>query len=358
MVESAEGVVIEVGHTLKYELEQSTMNKARYGKKVLSIASTFKKRGELWVENDLMDNYLSGLKGIKKIGSGVIINGSFLVGKNPLKNYPITNEFALKFKEAENHILFANVFRSAALENIDNMSVQILRASDDLFRKGAIEVGLANFKEEEVLTRQLLTKRLMNNFAEKGLQCIRYSNGKIWSLDTYSEMLARTMMSRTHLQAGINRGLEFGYELCVVSSSFRCCDLCAPYDGVTLSMDGKSDKYPSIWDAETQGLFHPNCQHDISPYFEEIPVDMTARVDKYEQELIDEYGYKEAQKLAYQAQEKQRYIERNIRNWKRKDEFGTDDKAKNKVREWQAKQRQHLEENKFLRRNYSREQVR
>jgi hypothetical protein len=80
-----------------------------------------------------------------------------------------------------------------------------------------------------------------------------------------------------------------------------------------------------------------------------------------EQELVDRYGYNEAQKISYKAQVKQRYIERNIRNWKRKEIVSLNNnekiRAKNKIKEWQEKQRNHLDENTFLKRKYNREQI-
>ena len=79
------------------------------------------------------------------------------------------------------------------------------------------------------------------------------------------------------------------------------------------------------------------------------------------QELIDEMGYDEAQKYTYNAQLRQRAIERNIRSWKRRSSVALDndtkESANKKVREWQKKQRDHLEENKYLRRKYEREQI-
>ena len=119
--------------------------------------------------------------------------------------------------------------------------------------------------------------------------------------------------------------------------------------------------YETIADAETQGLFHARCSHDVSVWFEGIE-ETIPRVHSGEQKLIDEYGYKEAQKISYDAQQKQRYIERNIRTWKRRAEVSLSEKQKqfanSKIREWQARQRDHLKENTFLPRKYSREQIR
>jgi hypothetical protein len=63
----------------------------------------------------------------------------------------------------------------------------------------------------------------------------------------------------------------------------------------------------------------------------------------------------------YEAQQRQRAIERKIRHYKRRKTTAvTEDaqaKARSKVRQWQGKQRKLIEENSFLRRRYSRESI-
>jgi hypothetical protein len=205
-----------------------------------------------------------------------------------------------------------------------------------------------------------MSQKLLNQYSKEGLKTITYANGARYSIVDYSEMLARTMTSRTALQASLNRYQEKGYSLCMVSSHFRACDLCTPYEGQILSMDGKDKRYESIWDAELQGLFHPNCLHDISIWDESIEVPKPS-VDQSEQKLIDQYGYKEAQVIAYNAQQRQRAIERNIRKYKTQKELSltSNDKARNqtKISQWQQAQRTHLIENPYLVRKYSREQI-
>jgi hypothetical protein len=113
-------------------------------------------------------------------------------------------------------------------------------------------------------------------------------------------------------------------------------------------------------DAVNAGLFHPNCKHGMNPYFPGISPDkLSVRVDPEAQKLIDQHGYATAQKMTYQAEQKQRYIERQIKTWKRREmvsiDSGVQNKAHRKVLDWQKAQRTHLEQNPFLRRKYERE---
>jgi hypothetical protein len=110
-----------------------------------------------------------------------------------------------------------------------------------------------------------------------------------------------------------------------------------------------------------KGFVVHNCAHDVSPYIPGLSPDLEVRVSKEEQALIDQYGYKKAQEIAYKAQVQQRYIERQIRSWKKRELTSLDDvakaKAHRKVLDWQKLQREHLQLNPFLPRKYDREAV-
>lgn len=343
--------------------------KRLYEKRLAIIAKDFSKESKIWIEDSISNSYLEGLHNADNnlIGYSTaenkIVNGSFLINNtNPTVAVPeIPGQTILAFKGFENHIEFFSVFRAAAYYSLENKPFQIMRIGNDIFRQVAITVGELTYKESDIFTRRMMSQKLLNEYAKKGIQAINYKNGRRVSIDNYCEMLARTITMRTELQAGINRYVEKGYNLGIVSAHFRACDLCTPYEGVTLSLDGLDKRYESIWDAELQGLFHSNCKHDVSPFFENVTNPVEARLDKDEKELVNKYGYKEAQKIAYNAQIKQRYIERQIREYKRRSLIALDQNTKNaadlKVKYWQEKQREHLKANTYLPRKYSREQI-
>src|SRR4030042_1971085 len=74
-----------------------------------------------------------------------------------------------------------------------------------------------------------------------------------------------------------------------------------------------------------------NCKHDVAAFFEEYSEPVSAPLDPAEERLVNENGYSEAQKIAYKAQEKQRYIERQIRMYKRREAVGLDELSKQKA---------------------------
>jgi len=346
--------------------------KADYEKEINKIADEFETEWKIWADEDIAKAYLAGLKQtqnqLKNAGKSTnitnsISNGSFMINNPPPipPIPPIPGQVLGWFGGWESHTQFMGVFRNAAYYSLEGQHLQILRKADDIFRQTAIMAGEANYKETDIFTRRKLSQTMLDEYVKKGIQTITYKDGRKFSIDTYCEMIGRTMTGRAAMQASLNRCFESGYELVTVSAHFRACDLCTPYEGVTLSIE-PHPTYESVDDAVTQGLFHPSCGHSISPFFEGITKESMPRVHEGEQKLIDEYGYKEAQKMSYIAQQKQRYIERNIRKWKRQEVTALDKaekiRAKNKINEWQKKQREHLDNNSYLRRKYVREQIR
>jgi len=110
----------------------------------------------------------------------------------------------------------------------------------------------------------------------------------------------------------------------------------------------RDGKYPLLSEAMDAGLLHPNCRHTLATYFPGVT------------ELPKVPDEAEARKN-YEAEQKQRYMERQVRRWKRREAGSLDEEnkavAKAKVREWQKRIREHLKENPQLRRDYWRERL-
>lgn len=265
------------------------------------------------------------------------------------------------FDKFPDHRTFVGVFQRAAHYNLEGVDFQIIRASQGLARDAAIQAGDYMFSEGDMFTRVKYAQQMLNEFARTGLQAVQYRNGRTVSVDAYAEMVGRSLTGRCAMQASLNRYQEYGYDLLRVSAHFRACPLCAPWEGRILSHSGQSTQYPSLQEATEAGLFHSNCAHDINPYIPGLSQPLDVRLDPAEQELVEKYGYQKAQEVAYEAQQRQRQIERNIRFWKRREAVALDAQekaaARQKVLQWQAAQRQHLKDNPFLRRQYARESI-
>ncbi len=129
---------------------------------------------------------------------------------------------------------------------------------------------------------------------------------------------------------------------------------CVPWQGKVLIDDvfshgTKEDgPYPLLSEAIRTGLLHPNCRHTLTTYFPGITKIPTVPDNK---ESIE----------TYEAEQHQRYIERQLRKWKRFEAGSVDaenaNKASDKVKECEDRLKQHLDKNRQLRRDYNREKA-
>lgn len=227
---------------------------------------------------------------------------------------------------------------------IDNTSFQILRNTQDVYRQVISETSTQALLGVE--TRLETAQNALNMFAARGITGFVDRAGRRWDLASYVEMATRTATARAALQGHIDRQIEIGNDLVMVSSIGTTCPICAQWQGKVLSISGNDKRYPSLESAKAAGLFHPNCKHTITAYFPEI--------DDYEPPVTKNNPEK------YEATQKQRYNERQIRKWKRVEAAAMTPEAKakaaNMVKKWQAIQREHVAK-WDLRRQYGRESI-
>jgi hypothetical protein len=125
-----------------------------------------------------------------------------------------------------------------------------------------------------------------------------------------------------------------GDDLVIVNRTPTACPRCRPWVGKILSVSGGSLEHPSVRHARAAGLWHPNCVHTIFRWYPGFRWPDTATQGD---------GGTQA---AYEQVQRQRVIERHIRDWKRREAAALDDitrmAARRKVRDWQAALRQHL----------------
>ena len=137
----------------------------------------------------------------------------------------------------------------------------------------------------------------------------------------------------------------------------------AAWQGKIYSRSGKSTKYPSLAEktgyGSGAGLCGWNCRHSFYPYIEGSE---RAYTDDELQALNEpKYEYNGERLSEYEATQKQRYIERQIRKYKREvagfESAGVDTTdSKSKLRRWQDRQRDFIEQT-GLKRDYGREQI-
>jgi len=192
----------------------------------------------------------------------------------------------------------------------------------------------------------ILTKRGITGFRDRG--------GRNWSLTSYVEMLSRTVVNEELRESHIARALEHGHTLMVVSSHSKPAPQCQPYEGQVLSLDGSTGTVElksattgrqvqvrikaTMREAISKGFRHPNCGHALSRFVPGASRTFTTTPDPE----------------GYAATQKQRAMERAIRDTRRRQAVAVTPQAKREAAARLRAQReaiaQHVDEHGLTRR--------
>ena len=221
--------------------------------------------------------------------------------------------------------------------------LRILRVSEDVFRS---VIGAATSSSlTGDLTRRAAAQAALDAFAARGVTGFVDGAGRSWNLASYAEMACRTAVMSAARLGRFAAMRAAGQDLAIVSMAPNPCEDCAAWEGQVISLDGVTPGYPTLADVEGGHLFGPNCGHLADPY---VPG------------LTEVQSAPTADPEAYAAREQQRYLERGVRAWKLRQAAALDDAASKaagaKVRDWQARLREHVVAN-GLKRLSDREQI-
>lgn len=252
-------------------------------------------------------------------------------------------------------------------QKLDDLKVQV--------NKGMKEVEGAVWRRMDDIYRQTIYKTEMfmaagaksldqaidmatKEFLDGGIDCIEYSNGRRVNIASYAEMALRTASQRATFLAEGKKRDEWGIHTVFVSAHANTCPKCEPWQGKVLVDDVFSSGtaaeaaelgVPLLSTAMKAGLLHPNCRHTLATYFPGITI-------------LPKVPNKDKALKTYEAEQKQRALERKIRKAKRKVAGACDNdnirRAQAEVRELQKQIRAHLDQHPELRREYNREKLR
>ena len=233
----------------------------------------------------------------------------------------------------------------AANDKLQTAHIQVLRDAEDKYRQ--IQSNAVAGLLTGVDTRRQATQNMLNQFVDKGINSFTDKAGRKWKLSSYCEMATRTASAHASLQANIDMAEETGFGLMKVSCTAQACPICSKWDGVVLATK-PGTQYHTIEEAKASGLFHPNCKDTLVVYDPEIDDD--GLVEPHETKKVFSVENK------YDAIQKQRYNERQIRYWKERKEVAITqaefDKANKKVKYWQYQNLKHCELNGIERKYY------
>ncbi len=151
---------------------------------------------------------------------------------------------------------------NALYEAITGIQRNVSSIIDDAVRQQTnFVIADGRLKGEALKT---VTSSVKQNITDNGIGALTDTAGRQWSFDRYAEMLVRTKVVEARNTGLANRMLQNGYDLVEVTSTGSSDPICAAWEGQILSVTGNTPGYPTLSDAEADGLFHPNCQHAIN----------------------------------------------------------------------------------------------
>lgn len=247
--------------------------------------------------------------------------------------------------------------------NLHEAESSALRMMDDVYRQTVYRAEMA--AASGAVTMEQAVDLAVKDFLAAGINCIQYRNGRLVNIATYAEMAIRTASLRSYLRGEAARRETLGIDTVLVSQYGACSDTCLPWQGRVYIDDvwgafageradnrGKSSSgkwHPLLSVAVEAGLFHPNCRHTLTTWFDGVST---------MPEPMDADKVRETAKL----ERRQRRMEANIRRLKRLAEGTLDgDTAaeyRRNVRQAQAQLRRFINQHSDqLRRDYWREKT-
>lgn len=250
-----------------------------------------------------------------------------------------------------------NALINAVTDDFQKAENSILRRSNDLYRQTIFKAQMGLNTGSMTLNQAI--DMATKDFLANGINSIRYKNGNLVNIASYSEMALRTAEKRATAYGEGEKRQEWDINTVVVYGHNGACPLCSKWQNRVYIDDvwskGKPNgKYPLLSEAIRGGLYHPNCK-DPTPqtYIEGITEPPILNTKEEIQKNVENYNIEQIQ----------HYNERQIRKYKRLEANSLDENNRKKyavkVQEWQSKQRDLINAHpEQLKRDYSREKVR
>lgn len=241
---------------------------------------------------------------------------------------------------------------------LDDVRRRILRAVPDVYQE--VVARFAGQRLLGVTTGRQSRTRAVATFLARGIPAFTDQAGRNWTIGAYTEMATRTATNRAWLGAHEQRWGAMGLHLVTIVRGSDSCARCAAWSGKILSTNGVTgtiqaehattgqpvtiEVVGTLASARAGGWNHPNCRCTLTPVFPGLS--LPANDTTYDP-------------AAERNRERLRYLERRVRDFKRRAEIAAalgDDVAaayyRAQVRAEQARIRALVEETGQVRKPY------
>ena len=163
--------------------------------------------------------------------------------------------------------LFADTYNDI-LQATNNTPLSVKKIVRDTVQKVAQYHSLKNTNYTEQanqLLKELSKKGLSEQVAKEGFVGVIDRKGRQWDLRTYSNMVIKTKVTQAFTEGVRHEAEVSGLDLAVISNH-GAKDACSKWEGVVISLNGKTKGYPTYEQARaTNEIWHPNCEHTLHP---------------------------------------------------------------------------------------------
>lgn len=234
---------------------------------------------------------------------------------------------------------------AAVIADTGPVYLRILRQTMDTYREVISRAAAAPVLGAQ--TRRQAAQAALDAFANRGITGFVDRAGRAWDMRSYVEMATRSAVGRAAMEAHTDRLGAAGVDLMIVSQAPEECPLCRPWERKILARTGAPGMREvqvehatedgemvtvkvagSLPEARAAGLQHPNCRHTVGAYLPGV-----SRIPAVQ-----------ASRGTYEDSQRQRYLERQVRKWKRRSAAGLDEQARKaanvRVRAYQARIRE------------------
>ena len=163
-------------------------------------------------------------------------------------------------------------------------------------------------------------RNAVKNLSKQGIGAVKYPSGHTDTIEAAVRRATVTGVNQTCIQLQLARAEEMGCDLVETTAHGGARPEHAVWQGRVFSLSGEHGKYPDFYKSTGYGtgagLGGWNCRHSFSPFFEGISKAAYSKTELKDYEA-KKYRFNGVKMTEYEASQKQRYIERQKRRWKR-----------------------------------------
>jgi len=167
------------------------------------------------------------------------------------------------------HLAIIAALAVGVMEKLSSVSAAVDRNVATLL--SSAQVGFAGASFKNATDWQALAEKLRQDVLANGVTGFIDKAGHVWKVDTYVDVVAQSSVMRAY-NTGIKSEMQAqGLDLAQLSDEIdeNTCEACAQWAGQILSITGATPGFPTVDEAEADGVFHCHCVHTLEPLTEE-----------------------------------------------------------------------------------------